>query len=123
MTKRGTVLLLGMAPDAAARHELEARLLHGQQLQSAALVAGGLAHDLNNLLAAILGYAALGQRSPDIPVPVADGLQRIVSLAHRAHHLTRQLLTSVRKPSSNRQPTPLDDLLRATAELARRTVT
>jgi two-component system cell cycle sensor histidine kinase/response regulator CckA len=91
-------------------------------MQSVGRLAGGVAHEFNNLLAGILGYAALGLREPEPSEPLREFLQYIVELSDRAANLTRQLLAFARKPALVRQPTLVLELLRNTAAMVRRLV-
>jgi PAS domain S-box-containing protein len=113
---------VGIHRDITERRQLERQLLQAQKLQSIGTLAGGVAHEFNNLLAGMNGYAALGLRQPGITEPVREFLQHITSLSERAAGLTRQLLTFARKPALTRQPTDVVDLVRSTAELAARTL-
>ncbi|HMF13309.1 MAG TPA: PAS domain S-box protein, partial [Gemmataceae bacterium] len=113
---------VGIQRDVTERKQLERQLLQAQKMQSVGTLAGGVAHEFNNLLAGINGYAALGLRQPHLSEPVREFLQHVVTLSERAAGLTRQLLTFARKPALTRQPTPLAELVRATAELAARTL-
>jgi nitrogen-specific signal transduction histidine kinase/CheY-like chemotaxis protein len=101
---------------------LERQLLQAQKMQSVGTLAGGVAHEFNNLLAGINGYAALGLRQQGLSETLKEFLQHIVSLSERAAGLTRQLLTFARKPTLVRLPTPMADLVRTTADLVARTL-
>jgi two-component system cell cycle sensor histidine kinase/response regulator CckA len=113
---------VGIQRDISDRKFLERQLLQAQKMQSVGTLAGGVAHEFNNLLAGISGYAALGLREPALPEPVREFLQHIVSLAERAASLTRQMLAFARKPALDRRSTRMEDLVSATAELVRRTL-
>ncbi|HMF14629.1 MAG TPA: response regulator [Gemmataceae bacterium] len=113
---------VGIQRDITERKQLERQLLQAQKMQSVGTLAGGVAHEFNNLLAGINGYAALGLRQPGLPDPAREFLQHVVTLSERAAGLTRQLLTFARKPALTRQPTPMAELVRSTAELAARTL-
>ncbi|OPL07568.1 MAG: hypothetical protein AVO33_04785 [delta proteobacterium ML8_F1] len=79
------------------RENLQAQLLQSQKLESIGLLAGGVAHDFNNMLQAILGNAevALGKSDPSaVHVPY---VQRVVDSAARSRDLVRQLLAFARK--------------------------
>jgi PAS domain S-box-containing protein len=108
--------------DVSGHKQLERALLQAQKMQSVGTLAGGVAHEFNNLLAGINGYAALGLREPGLGPTLRDFLQRIVDLSERAARLTRQMLAFARKPALTRQRTPMPDLVRSTAELAARTL-
>ncbi|HYV36480.1 MAG TPA: PAS domain S-box protein, partial [Gemmataceae bacterium] len=113
---------VGIYRDITQRKQLERQLLHAQKMQSVGTLAGGVAHEFNNVLAGIQGYATLGLREPGVSPQVNEFLQFIVDLSDRAANLTRQLLAYARKPSLSRQPTNLAKLLIATAELVRKSL-
>jgi PAS domain S-box-containing protein len=113
---------VGIQRDVTATKQLERQLLQAQKMQSVGTLAGGVAHEFNNLLAGINGYAALGLREPGATPAVREFLQNIVTLSERAAGLTRQLLTFARQPALVRQPTAIIDLVRATADLVARTL-
>jgi PAS domain S-box-containing protein len=112
---------VGIQRDVSDRKRLERQLMQAQKMQSVGTLAGGVAHEFNNLLAGINGYASLGLREPGVAGTLREFLQRIVELSERAAGLTRQLLTFARKPALARQPLRLDELVRSTAELVGRT--
>jgi PAS domain S-box-containing protein len=112
---------VGIQRDVSERKRLERQLMQAQKMQSVGTLAGGVAHEFNNLLAGINGYAALGLREAGVAGTLREFLQRIVELSERAASLTRQLLTFARKPALSRQPLRMDDLVRSTAELVGRT--
>jgi PAS domain S-box-containing protein len=113
---------VGIQRDVTEQHKLERQLLQAQKMQSVGTLAGGVAHEFNNLLAGINGYASLGLREADVSPTVREFLQHIVSLSERAATLTRQLLAFARKPALVRQRIGLSDLVRSTAELVNRTL-
>jgi PAS domain S-box-containing protein len=88
--------------DITARKAAESQLLQAQKLESIGRLAGGVAHDFNNILFAIRGYAELlieDLSAPTVPEPA--GLRRMVEAveeaAERGANLTSQLLTFGRK--------------------------
>jgi two-component system, cell cycle sensor histidine kinase and response regulator CckA len=110
---------VGIYRDITDRKQLERQLLQAQKMQSVGTLAGGVAHEFNNLLAGIQGYASLGLREPSLPPSVKEFLQYIVDLSDRAANLTRQLLAFARKPALRPQPTLMARLLNTTADLVR----
>ncbi|NVB36751.1 response regulator [Pseudenhygromyxa sp. WMMC2535] len=85
--------------------------LERQKLESLGLLAGGVAHDFNNMLAALLGTAdiALLEAPPDSPL--IPHLEEIASIAERAADLTRQLLDYTGRGDSQREPVDLCALI------------
>jgi PAS domain S-box-containing protein len=113
---------VGIYRDIGERRLLERQLLQAQKMQSVGTLAGGVAHEFNNLLAGIQGYAALGLREPGLTPALKEFLQYVVQLTDRAANLTRQLLAYARKPALSRQPTRMEKLVRGTADLVRHTL-
>lgn len=108
---------VGIYRDMTERKQIERQLFQAQKMQSVGTLAGGVAHEFNNLLAGIQGYASLGLREKDTKDTLRQFLELIVQLSERAANLTRQLLAFARKPALSRQPTSIAKLLRSTAEL------
>jgi PAS domain S-box-containing protein len=108
--------------DISEYKKLERQLRHAQKMHSIGTLAGGVAHEFNNLLAGIQGYAALGLREENVPAILQEFLQFIVELSDRAANLTRQLLAFARKPNLSPQPTLMESLMRRTAELVQRSL-
>jgi two-component system cell cycle sensor histidine kinase/response regulator CckA len=113
---------VGIYRDVTEHKKLERQLLQAQKMQSVGTLAGGVAHEFNNLLAGINGYASLALREDDAGPAVREFLQNVVDLSERAATLTRQLLAFAHKPALSRRPTSIPDLVRGTAELVTRTL-
>ncbi len=84
------------AADMKAR-DLEDRLIQAQKMESVGRLAGGVAHDFNNMLQAILGNAALALQDLPLDSPVREFLEEIDKSGRRSADLTRQLLAFARK--------------------------
>jgi signal transduction histidine kinase len=83
--------------DITEQKKLESQLRHAQKMEAIGTLAGGVAHDFNNILTAIIGYGSLldmrlGQSDPSRPF-----IENILSAANRAASLTNSLLTFGRK--------------------------
>ena len=85
------------ARDITHRKQLEEQLLQSQKLEAVGQLAGGVAHDFNNIMGVILGYAELAQARVPMDDPAAKHIGRIRKAAERAAALTRQLLAFSRK--------------------------
>jgi len=83
--------------DVTERRSLELQLSHAQRIEGVGRLAGGIAHDLNNLLTAVIGNADLIAMDLEPGSPHADGMAQIQVAGDRAMKLTRQLLTFARR--------------------------
>lgn len=83
--------------DITDRRKLEAQFLQSQKVQAIGQLAGGVAHDFNNILTAIIGYSDLVINQLPDGGALRDNVRQIKSAADRAAGLTRQLLAFSRK--------------------------
>lgn len=102
--------------------DLEVQLLQSQKLESIGQLAGGVAHDFNNILAAVLGYADLALDEMREGHPLYEYLREIVTAGNRARDLTRQLLAFARKQTLELQPVDLNEVLLGFEKMLRRTI-
>jgi two-component system cell cycle sensor histidine kinase/response regulator CckA len=90
--------LIGIAHDITERRRLEAELQQAQKMEAIGRLAGGVAHDFNNILSVIRGFSDLSQRQLDGADPtVDDWLQQVTRAAEQGTALTRQLLAISRR--------------------------
>ncbi|MFO0588050.1 MAG: PAS domain S-box protein [Polyangiaceae bacterium] len=98
--------------DISLRLEMERHLREAQKLDGIGHLAGGVAHDFNNILAAmIMQIGVLFDEGPLAP-EVAEGLREIETFANRAAALTRQLLLFSRKSVIQKAPLDLNETLK-----------
>ena len=88
---------VGTLVDVTVRKDLEAQLTQAQKMEAVGRLAGGVAHDFNNLTTAILGYSELMLRRLDPDDPLRRHVAEVTRAAERAAALTRQLLAFSRK--------------------------
>jgi signal transduction histidine kinase len=79
------------------RHGLEYRLEHAQRLEAVGTLAGGIAHEFNNVLGAILGYGEMAVQLLRKPSPTRHYVEEILKSGARAKHIVDQILTFSRK--------------------------
>ncbi len=89
--------VIGMAEDVTEQRQLEEQLRQSQKLEAIGRLAGGVAHDFNNMLTAIGGYTALALEQADTGSTLRGDLDEIRKATDRAALLTRQLLAFSRK--------------------------
>ncbi|MGD0586067.1 MAG: PAS domain-containing protein, partial [Oryzomonas sp.] len=77
--------------------KLEAQLRQAQKMESIGRLAGGVAHDFNNMLTIIFGHVHLALMDANLTQPLHDSLEEIRNAAERSADLTRQLLAFARK--------------------------
>jgi PAS domain S-box-containing protein len=103
----------GVLGSAIARHDVERQLRQSQKLEAAGQLAGGLAHDLNNVLTVIISHAEL-LRGQATDSGTTAHVAAVLDAAQRAARLSRRLLTFVRPQSQTRVPmavgSAIDDL-------------
>ena len=101
---------------------LQAQLAQAQKMESVGRLAGGVAHDYNNMLSVIIGYSelALGQVKPEEPLH-AD-LKIILKAAKRSTDITRQLLAFARQQTISPKVIDLNDTVESMLKMLRRLI-
>jgi len=106
----------------AEKAQLEERFNQAQKLESIGRLAGGVAHDLNNMLSPVLGYSELLLRELGKNDPRRQSLEEILSAVTRARDLVHQLLAFGRKQVLKFKTFGLNTLLKNFEGLLRRTI-
>jgi PAS domain S-box-containing protein len=94
------------------RKQLEEQLRQAQKMEAIGQLAGGVAHDFNNILTVIMGFGQLLQHALEADDPKRGNLKQILDAAERATHLTSSLLAFSRKQVMLLQPVELNELTR-----------
>ena len=102
--------------------KLEKQLMQTQKLEAIGHLAGGVAHDLNNLLSPILGYAELLLGEETISTPHKNKLEQIHKAGLGARDLVRQLLAFGRKQTLEYKPVDINKTVKGFEKLIRRTI-
>ena len=106
----------------AEREKLQAQLLHAQKMESVGRLAGGVAHDFNNMLGVILGRAEMMFMGIKPGDPYYEDLQEIYKAAQRSADLTRQLLAFARKQTIAPKALDLNDTVEGMLKMLRRLI-
>ncbi len=123
VTINDQTLILGIARDLTERKrsegerdKLRAQLQHAQKMESIGTLAGGIAHNFNNLLAAIMGNVSLMIVETDWISPNYERLKNIEKLINTGAKLTKQLLGYARKGRYEIKPISLNEVVKETSE-------
>jgi signal transduction histidine kinase/CheY-like chemotaxis protein len=103
----------------AEREALRAQLTHSQRLEALGTLAGGIAHDMNNVLGAIIGLAEF---VADNPADAADDLAHLMAAAQRGADLTRNLLAFSRRGQYRKEKVDPGDVIKGALGLLSRTL-
>lgn len=104
------------------RDKLQAQLNQSQKMESVGRLAGGVAHDFNNMLGAIFGYTELSLRKIDPDHPVYTYLQDIKKAAERSASLTKQLLAFARKQTVSPKILDLNETVEGMLKMLRQII-
>src|SRR6056297_976566 len=113
---------VGLISDISDRLELQQQLAHSQKMESIGRLAGGVAHDMNNLLMPILGYTKMLKRDETIENEHKDILEEIIKASNRAKDLVSQLLAFSRKQTLNKKVINVNKVLKNFKNLLRKVV-
>ena len=106
----------------AERDKLQAQLLQAQKMESVGRLAGGVAHDFNNMLGVILGYTELALEQVAPGQPMFENLREIHQAAQRSADLTRQLLAFARRQTASPKVLDLNDTVEGMLQMLRRLI-
>jgi two-component system, cell cycle sensor histidine kinase and response regulator CckA len=101
---------------------MEEQFQQAQKMESVGRLAGGVAHDFNNMLGIILGYAEIALYEAGHGTPLHDNLMEIRRAAQRSADLTRQLLAFARKQTIDPKVLDLNGTIEGTLRMLRRLI-
>ncbi len=114
---------ISVVEDITEHRVLEQKLLQAQKMESIGLLAGGLAHEFNNLLTAISGFAEeLMDASGKHDKAMRSNISMILSASREAAELTRNLLAFSRQQIFNMGPVAVNDIIADTGKLLIKTL-
>ncbi len=104
------------------REALERQLFQAQKMESVGRLAGGVAHDYNNMLGVIIGYAELALEKAEPGDPLHADLQEVLKAARRSAEITKQLLAFARKQTISPRVLDLNETIEGMLKMLRRLI-
>jgi two-component system cell cycle sensor histidine kinase/response regulator CckA len=117
---KGAIIAIGQNITEYKRMEEQLRQAH--KMESVGRLAGGVAHDFNNMLGVILGHAEMALERIDQGKPVSDNLNEILKATKRSADLTRQLLAFARRQTINPVVLDLNETVAGMLKMLRRLI-
>ncbi len=115
-------VILGIARDVSERKRLEVHFNQARKMESVGRLAGGVAHDFNNMLSIIIGNAELAMEQTDPNNFLHHSLQEILKAAEHSADITSQLLAFARKQTAAPQVLDLNKTIETMRKVLRRLI-
>jgi signal transduction histidine kinase len=119
---RVPIAIATVARDLRETRRLEAELVRSQRLEAIGSLAGGVAHDFNNVMTAILGHSEVARTTDGLSAKALYELDGVQRSAERAARLTRQLLAFSSRQLTQTRALPLNDLVSDMQGMLRRII-
>jgi PAS domain S-box-containing protein len=120
---QGSIIgILGISRDITERKKLEDQLRASQKMEAVGRLAGGVAHDFNNMLGVIFGYGEMVLKHLDSGTPLHAKQNEVLKAAERAAALTRQLLAFSRQQVLQPRVLDLNDVVADMDKMLRRLI-
>jgi PAS domain S-box-containing protein len=112
--------IVGTAKDITDQRKLEEQLLQAQKMEAIGQLAGGVAHDFNNILAVIQMQAGMMRLEQNLTAEQRESANEIEKAAHRGANLTRQLLLFSRRQTMQPAAADLNEIVRSISKMLQR---
>ena len=103
--------------DVSEAVDLQAKLMHTEKMAALGQLVSGVAHEVNNPLAAIVGFTDLLLENPGVPETAKEELRVILEEAQRTRRIVHNLLSFARQMPAQREPVEVNSILRQTLRL------
>ncbi|MFZ5797591.1 MAG: PAS domain S-box protein [Desulfobulbus sp.] len=118
----GKEYLHSIIHDITEKRQLERQFIQAQKMESVGRLAGGVAHDFNNMLAVILGNAEMAMEKVKPEDPLRNDLQDILVAARKSAEITRQLLAFARRQTISPRVIDLNETVDGMLKMLRRLI-
>lgn len=118
----GRKFIIAAGDDTTERRQMAEQLLQARKMEAVGRLAGGVAHDFNNVLAGIRGYAEIISMRPGLGEEPRKYAANIVQLTERASGLTRQLLSFSRRGNIKETRVNVNELVQEVTALLSHTI-
>jgi two-component system, cell cycle sensor histidine kinase and response regulator CckA len=109
--------ILVILKNITSQKQIEAQLQHAQRMEAIGTLAAGVAHEINNPISGIIGYAEILIESSQKQTPENDILNRIIKEADRIAEIVKNLLSFARDRHEEKSPANIKDILSSTLGL------
>ena len=104
------------------RERLERQIRQMQKLEAVGTLAGGVAHDFNNILGAIIGYTEMALEDVPADSPALRNLEQVIRAGQRGKNLVNQIITFSRQKEESQRPVPLTPIIEEALNLLRASI-
>ena len=119
----------GIARDISERRQaetenakLQAQLNQAQKMEAIGVLAGGIAHDFNNILSAIMGFTEMARDDSEPGSQIVKDLDKVLTSAHRAKDLVKQILAFSRQTNVDRIPVKIQQMVKESLKMLRASI-
>lgn len=105
-------LIIGRKEEHDHKVRLNKQLRHADRLATIGQLAAGVAHEINEPLSGILGFAQLAQKDPDISRPVRQDIEKIINATLHAREIVRKLLIFARQMPAQKTRINLNEVIK-----------
>lgn len=114
--------VMGIVRDITGHRKLEEQIRHAQKMEAIGTLAGGVAHDFNNILNVIMGYGGMMLENLAPGSPSREQMHEVLAAADRAAALTRRLLIFSRKQVAEVKPVDINGIISSVQKMLSRII-
>ncbi len=115
-------IVFGMVRDITEQRQLEKQFFHAQKMEAIGQLAGGVAHDFNNLIQVIQGYSEMAREESEAGGSIRDALGEVLKASARGTILVRQLMAFSRKQMLHLEELHMDEVVAELAKMIQRVI-